>query len=102
MNSIPSGSIVVAADGSADADRAVHWAAEQAFLERRRLIVATVPLQVHPLAAAGVGAAYLYPVEDLLEQARESDAAVAASAAGAQYAGDADPYRKPAEDDDPE
>ena len=41
-------------------------------------------------------------IEDLLEQVRESDAAVAASAAGAQYAGDADPYRKPAEDDDPE
>jgi ribosome-binding factor A len=41
-------------------------------------------------------------IEDLLEQVRESDAAVAASAAGAQYAGDADPYRKPAEDDDSE
>ena len=41
-------------------------------------------------------------IEDLLEKARESDAAVAASAAGAEHAGDADPYRKPAEDDDSE
>jgi ribosome-binding factor A len=41
-------------------------------------------------------------IEDLLAKAAESDAAVAASAAGAQYAGDADPYRKPAEDDDSE
>src|SRR4051794_29888513 len=41
-------------------------------------------------------------IEDLLEQARESDAAVAASAAGALYAGEADPYRKPTEDDDSE
>jgi ribosome-binding factor A len=41
-------------------------------------------------------------IEDLLAQAAESDAAVAASAAGAQYAGDADPYRQPAEDDDSE
>src|SRR3954467_10289991 len=37
------------------------------------------------------------PIEDLLEQARESDAAVAASAAGAQYAGEVDPHRKPPE-----
>src|SRR4051812_29581648 len=41
-------------------------------------------------------------IEDLLAKAAESDAAVAASAAGAHYAGDADPYRKPAEDDDSE
>src|SRR3954469_12222750 len=41
-------------------------------------------------------------IEDLLDKARESDAAVAASAAGAQYAGEVDPYRKPAEDDDSE
>lgn len=69
MNSIPSASIVVAADGSPAADRAVQWAAEQAALERRRLAVVTVAAPVHPLAAAGVGAAYVYPTEDLLEQA---------------------------------
>jgi ribosome-binding factor A len=46
-------------------------------------------------------------IEDLLTKAREADEAVAAQAAGAQYAGDEDPYKKPppapgeeAEDDD--
>ena len=40
-------------------------------------------------------------IDELLAAAHESDAAVAASAAGAQYAGDADPYKKP-HDDEPE
>ncbi len=35
-------------------------------------------------------------IEDLLARARASDAAVAASAAGAAYAGESDPYRRPA------
>ncbi|KHL15861.1 ribosome-binding factor A [Mumia flava] len=39
-------------------------------------------------------------IEDLLAKARESDAEVAARAAGAQYAGDADPYRVKDEPDD--
>ena len=39
-------------------------------------------------------------LDDLLAKARESDAAVAAAAAGATYAGDADPYRKPHEADE--
>jgi len=39
-------------------------------------------------------------IDELLARARESDAAVAASAAGATYAGEPDPYRKPHEDDD--
>ena len=34
-------------------------------------------------------------LEDLLKEARERDAAVAAAAAAAQYAGEADPYKKP-------
>jgi ribosome-binding factor A len=38
-------------------------------------------------------------MEDLLKEARERDAAVAASAAGAVHAGEADPYRK-SEDED--
>ena len=38
-------------------------------------------------------------IEDLLEQARESDASVARRAADAEYAGDADPYRRRDEDD---
>ena len=41
-------------------------------------------------------------IDDLLEKVRESDAAVAASASGATYAGDADPYRKPTEPADDE
>ncbi len=36
-------------------------------------------------------------IDELLAKARESDAAVAAAAAGAPYAGEADPYRKPHE-----
>ncbi len=34
-------------------------------------------------------------LEELLEQVRESDAAVAAASQGAKHAGEADPYRKP-------
>ena len=36
-------------------------------------------------------------LDELLSKARESDAAVAAAAAGATYAGEPDPYRKPHE-----
>ncbi len=39
-------------------------------------------------------------IEDLLREARERDAAVAGLASGARYAGDADPYVKPREDDE--
>lgn len=39
-------------------------------------------------------------IEDLLREARERDAAVAATAAGGTYAGEADPYIKPRESDD--
>jgi ribosome-binding factor A len=39
-------------------------------------------------------------IEELLAQVRESDAAVAAEAAGKTYAGEADPYKKPHEDDE--
>ena len=38
-------------------------------------------------------------LDELLARARESDAQVAAAAAGATYAGEADPYRKPHEPD---
>jgi ribosome-binding factor A len=41
-------------------------------------------------------------IEDLLAQARQSDAAVAAAAATAAYAGDSDPYKHPEADDDEE
>ena len=39
-------------------------------------------------------------LEDLLREAKERDAAVAAAAASAQYAGDADPYKKSEDADD--
>jgi len=39
-------------------------------------------------------------IEELLRVAAALDADVAAKAASAQYAGDPDPYRKPAEDDE--
>jgi len=39
-------------------------------------------------------------IEELLATAAAADAAVHAQAAGAQYAGDADPYRAPAADED--
>ncbi|MGH3332960.1 MAG: 30S ribosome-binding factor RbfA [Nocardioidaceae bacterium] len=38
-------------------------------------------------------------LDELLAKARESDAQVAAAAAGATYAGESDPYRKPHEED---
>jgi len=39
-------------------------------------------------------------IEDLLAKARERDARVAEQAQGAQYAGDADPYKKHEDDDE--
>lgn len=39
-------------------------------------------------------------IEDLLARAQANDAEVTARSAGAQYAGEADPYRKPHEDDE--
>ncbi|HSK26317.1 MAG TPA: ribosome-binding factor A, partial [Jiangellales bacterium] len=39
-------------------------------------------------------------IEDLLRRARESDAELARGAAGAQYAGDPDPYRVPVTEDE--
>jgi ribosome-binding factor A len=38
-------------------------------------------------------------LEDLLKEARERDAEVARAAAGARYAGEADPYRREADDE---
>ena len=39
-------------------------------------------------------------IDELLEKAREADAAVAASASGAVFAGEPDPYKKPPVEDD--
>ena len=41
-------------------------------------------------------------IEELVRQAREADARVAAAAATARHAGEPDPYRKPPEDEDDE
>ncbi|MFD0317603.1 30S ribosome-binding factor RbfA [Streptomyces flavalbus] len=38
-------------------------------------------------------------IEDLLDKARQSDAKVREASAGARYAGEADPYRKPDSED---
>ncbi|MBM0124587.1 universal stress protein [Pimelobacter simplex] len=72
IDPVAANSIVVATDGSDDADRAVHWAAEQAFLERRPLTVLTT---VHgpevPTAAwGGMGAAYAWDPTQALAGAR--------------------------------
>lgn len=60
--------VVVAADGSDDSDRAVHWAAEQAALERRPLTVVTAvgTNGVPAVAWSGMGAAYAYQPRELL------------------------------------
>jgi ribosome-binding factor A len=39
-------------------------------------------------------------IEDLLDKARQSDAKVREASAGAAYAGEADPYKKPGSDAD--
>ncbi len=39
-------------------------------------------------------------IEDLLDRARASDEAVREASSGAAYAGEADPYKKPEEDED--
>lgn len=64
--------IVVATDGSDDAHRAVQWAAEQAYLERRPLTVVTVvgTPGVPAIAWAGIGAAYAYQPQEMLEHGR--------------------------------
>ncbi|MFE9687672.1 30S ribosome-binding factor RbfA [Streptomyces sp. NPDC002701] len=41
-------------------------------------------------------------IEDLLDKARAKDAQVREVSAGATFAGEADPYRKPEDDDEPE
>ncbi|MET8475294.1 30S ribosome-binding factor RbfA [Streptomyces sp. NPDC006422] len=41
-------------------------------------------------------------IEDLLDRARQSDAQVREASAGAKFAGEADPYRKPEDDESDE
>ncbi|NGZ99493.1 universal stress protein [Nocardioides sp. W3-2-3] len=70
--SINPSSVVVATDGSEDATRAAHWAAEQAFLERRPLVVVTATgAPQAPLPSwGGIGSGYPPTVDDLVEHGR--------------------------------
>lgn len=69
MTNVNPNSIVVGVDGSPEADRAVQWAAEQAHLEQRPLVVVTAEHPVTPVATS-LGPAYAYQVDDLLEAAQ--------------------------------
>jgi nucleotide-binding universal stress UspA family protein len=66
---ISADSIVVATDGSDDADRAVRWAAEQAFAERRPLVVVTTlgAPELPAVSWSGMGTAYSVHPGDLIE-----------------------------------
>jgi nucleotide-binding universal stress UspA family protein len=68
MTKIQPGSIVVGADGSPDANRAVQWAAEQAALERRPLVLLAAATETPVSAVAGV--AYALPYDELMAGAR--------------------------------
>lgn len=80
---IEPGSIIVGVDGSADAERALRWAAEQASLERRRLAVVTAAGidQVHAVTWAGAVGSLVIPTADLIEHVR----AIAQEAAAAAH-----------------
>jgi nucleotide-binding universal stress UspA family protein len=67
MTQIDPGSIVVGADGSPGSDRAVEWAAEQAALERRRLVVFSATSQTPALVGAWPGPTEVFPADLLLK-----------------------------------
>lgn len=62
------GSIVCGVDGSVDAERALHWAAAQASLERRPLAVVTAAGldRVGSLSWAGAGGTLVIPTDELV------------------------------------
>lgn len=70
--SLATGTIVVAVDGSQHAQRAVSWAAEQAHLERRPLLVAHAAGEGDVRSAGWVGLAGTAPIEvpDLLRSSQ--------------------------------
>lgn len=63
MSNVKPGSIVVAADGSAEASLAVQWAVEQAALERRTLAVVTVVQVPVPAGAMVVPGSRVGPAD---------------------------------------
>lgn len=69
---IQAGTIVVAVDGSDDSERAIHWAAEQARLERRPLTVVTATgVPTVPTAAwSSYAPGYTLQPDELLEGAQ--------------------------------
>lgn len=79
---IQPGSIIVGVDGSVDAERALHWAAEQASLESRPLaVVAAAGIdQIAPAGWPGAVGTYVAPFADLMEQVRVVAEQAAASA----------------------
>jgi ribosome-binding factor A len=92
----------VLGDENARAESAIALASATGILRSavgKQLGMKFTPSLTFVLDAVEEDAAYL---EDVLAKARAQDAAVAAQAATASYAGDPDPYRKPgtAEDDD--
>ena len=93
----------VLGDTSARADTAVALQSASGLLRStvgKQLGLKFTPTLTFVLDAVEEDAAHL---EDVLARAKALDAAVAERAQGATYAGDPDPYRKPAEeeDDDP-
>nr|WP_300141606.1 30S ribosome-binding factor RbfA [Propionicimonas sp.] len=88
----------VLGDADARAESAVALASATGLLRStvgKQLGLKFTPTLAFVLDAVEEDAAH---IEEALAKAREQDAAVAAQAAGASYAGDADPYRKPGED----
>lgn len=88
-----------------DEERADSWAALKAATGMLRSEVGrnltarlTPSLEFIPDAVPENAAS----IEALLREAQERDAAAIAAAAGARYAGEADPYRTPREDDEEE
>jgi ribosome-binding factor A len=65
----------------------------------KRLGLKFSPTLAFQLDQVAEGAAH---IEEALEKARLHDAEIARQASAARYAGDADPYRKPADADDPD
>lgn len=89
----------VLGDATARAESASALASASGLLRStvgKRLGLKFTPTLAFVLDAVEEDAAHL---EDVIARAKARDAEVAAQAAGATYAGEADPYRKPAEDD---
>lgn len=90
----------VLGDAEARAETAAALASATGLLRStvgKQLGLKFTPTLAFVLDAVEEEAAHL---EDVLARAKAQDAAVAEQAQGAAYAGDPDPYRKPAEDDD--